>query len=607
MSKGSKIQDLESDIKSYDRSLKRKPNEGNTHYLKGKALYELGNLTGESLYYQKALASFSTAIELEPENAMYAVERSKLHAAMGNTKQAAEDVVRAKSAPNMEGVQGMYTNFTAKHILQLDGVQDEVKRLISNGDIPAGLEKVFGDIIHVINDISIAVAKHDERLDGVDAKMGEHDIQLALLRKQNAELQKLLKDYPQTIKIIEKLEKEVENLTERVQKVEYAVEQCASKDELKTIAKKMKKIDEEYKLFDGKLEVIEGELGDQKKSLVAFDDVLRKSNFFSKESIKKDFDDLAKDTPELYSYANSFYWTLSNYLLAYRAINTGAVQGIRDKNKLEKVWDKVGGVVVNLTGYIPVVGSALAMVEEGIAYINEAYKEMKFDRKVAKVNELMTSYILEEDLSLAVASAALKIVTIKNQEILQKYQEASGSLKSANQGRLQEVKDSIRKKANALDEKIDKFCEKVTGVKSTKDVLATKLAMKDVVLFLNYIATHEIKLVTEDTAKSLDKVISETFKEHIADSDKAIIEALNEKEQAAKGDCIVAMVNGITYDNILLNYPELLSEAAKLFGIDRALDLSELLPPELTSEAIASHDATLVLAGMMSVNDNFGA
>ena len=66
------------------------------------------------------------------------------------------------------------------------------------------------------------------------------------------------------------------------------------------------------------------------------------------------------------------------------------------------------------------------------------------------------------------------------------------------------------------------------------------------------------------------------------------------------------ILDQISYDNELLNRPELLNEAILLFGFNKALDLSLKLSPDTVIEAMNDNDAELVLAGLLSLDTEAG-
>ena len=337
------------------------------------------------------------------------------------------------------------------------------------------------------------------------------------------------------------------------------------------------------------------------------DQMREQIKYFSNEKIREEFDALKNEAQDgvLYDYAKNFYWSLKGYFLAYRAIATGTVAGQRDKNQLEKTWDKVGASIINATSAIPIAGGILALIEEGIVSINDTYKEMKFDRKVAKINEFITGFMLEKDLDIAVANASIQIARIKKSEIVTAYQQKYFEHKDGQStAATKNVKDKIGEKVEAFNSKIEAMLAKITKIKTAEDTTGKIMAIKDIILFINHIATNEVVLtINSDGTASLNNIITQVFVTNISSTNEAIRAAvMNNNESDDSVRCVVSMLNEIIYDNPLLNHPELLKESIGHFGMNRALNLSELLDNTLLSEAIDTNNEELILAGMMSLD-----
>lgn len=77
------------------------------------------------------------------------------------------------------------------------------------------------------------------------------------------------------------------------------------------------------------------------------------------------------------------------------------------------------------------------------------------------------------------------------------------------------------------------------------------------------------------------------------------------KEKIAEGQnkkvVTVQAVTDITYDNELLNHPELLKKSLKDFTLNQIIDMSLNLDQRLVDEALNSNDSSLVLAGLISL------
>ncbi|MDF2966172.1 MAG: hypothetical protein K0Q51_1560 [Rickettsiaceae bacterium] len=607
----SQVVDLESEVKSYDRLLRRRPNEHNVHYAKAGVLVKLGEITGDKSFYERALESYNKAIELSTQNVLYLSDRSKLHIIMERPDLATQDIIEIRNSPRMANkVYDMYANKTVQDVLKLSNVQTEIHKLIVDGKLPGELEAVFADMVNVISGISLRVSSHDERLNAHDEKF---EAQTAELERMKEQLTKFQSEYPELLKIVESMSKEIATLQgqvaghdQSIQNIAQEITKVCSKEEFDVLAKRFDEIEAEILLFDGKVKVMQGTVDKHETLIFTIDNSLEQAGFFNKQKIREEFEELKSIglNQAVYNYASSFYWSLSNYVIAYRSVASGAVKGVRDKSHLERIWDKVGPTFINVCKAIPIAGGFLGLIEDTLIILHNGYKDFKFEHKVAKINSFLTSYLLEEDLNLAIASASIKIAKLKKDEILNEPSPNSVAV-GQNESKASKVKTKIEKNVEKFENKLQDLLIKISKVHKTIDNPESKMAMKDVVLLINYIATNEIVLVTKDTASSLDKVILDVFANNIGNTNQAIHQAISNSitSQAATNDskCIIAKAE-VIYDNRLLNHMELIKEAGNRFGISKVLELSSLLSSDLISEAIDNQDQDLILAGMISLS-----
>lgn len=103
------------------------------------------------------------------------------------------------------------------------------------------------------------------------------------------------------------------------------------------------------------------------------------NNFINIKLKRSEFDYLKKHKPSLYEYANKFYWTLSNYILAYRAISTNIISGEdKDKQKfLGKIMDKIISTFTSALSSIPVIGGVIEFIETTVVYLYKDFKDLK--------------------------------------------------------------------------------------------------------------------------------------------------------------------------------------------------------------------------------------
>lgn len=635
------IKKLEQSIALYDRNIKRNPNNTNSqpYYMKAKDLFELGKIIKDNPdNFKQSLECYSKAIELDPKNSLYYTKRGELHAHMGNTELAALDIRESNKFPSLDDIASIYMQNTKRDIAKLTSVQDAIAKLKENGQINDILAEAFLEHTKVTEGLVVSVGVHGETLDIHNHRIEKLEAMLAQvtksleqsvqekneldtrltaeLRKETNEIKGVLAD--QSAKI-ETIESKVTTLT------------LTTSTEFNDLSHKLSNLEVNKSLFEGRLKIAEGKLDTHDNLLITIDDTLKQANVYKEQEVKEGFEQLKTFAPNevLYKYANSFHWALSNYLLAYRAIGTGMVEGVREKSKFEEVWSKVGGVVTNTLGIVPVVGGILPMIESGLSIINDTYQGLKFDRKVEKINSIITHSVLEKDLSLAVASSSIQIAKIRQSEIItneKAKQNPQGSQTNKSAGNLTD------KAMTKFNKEIDKLLTKAAHITKTELTPAQAMAVKDVILFINYIATHDDAIKIINNGQGLDRAITEILCNH------ALLEVPQSQKQSnsqssnknSNNDCIVCKVDHFTYDNELLNHPELLKLAASYYGSSKAIDLGSKLSQALVKQAATSsetmlrgtgemgagqgegregqrEDAELLLAGLMSLDQSEGS
>src|ERR1700677_1383194 len=113
--KEAEIKKLQGSIKLYDRSLQRDLSNPQTHYMKAKTLFELGKMApgNPAEYFSQSLECYNKAIELNPKSGLYYTKRGELHAHMGNTTLAAEDIRMSNKLPDSgDEIANIYTQNT---------------------------------------------------------------------------------------------------------------------------------------------------------------------------------------------------------------------------------------------------------------------------------------------------------------------------------------------------------------------------------------------------------------------------------------------------------------------------------------------------------------
>jgi len=461
------IDELEAELKAYDRILKRRPNDDNTHFAKGGTLVKLGQLlvnTGNTNtstsdtskestnpYFTQALASYAKALELSPSNSLYLSDRSKLHILMDRPDLAAKDIGEAQKSPSSGNkLLDMYTTHTTKDILKLDSVQSEVKKLITSGELPKELEGVFSKMIQVITGISSRVSEHDDRLGSHDEKLSIHDKKF---EEQALELQQM-------------------------------------KEMLASITQSHPALSAQ----GGITESISAKINELEAKVQAIDTVLKDSGAADKAHIKQSFDAIAKENPELHAYLKTFYWTTVNLFGAYRYLSTGLIQSNLDSQTNTKEGllvtgaKKLAAFGADIAKGIPIVGSVLGLLDSIIDDVYDAVKKNRSENKVNSINKIIESkFGLEDDISINIAKMALSMTEARKEVILHpSYEKKSILDKTTNwfESKLGAIKGKILPSVELHD----------------KENKSTELALKDVTLLIAYLCkNYEAIIATKDS------------------------------------------------------------------------------------------------------------
>ena len=159
-------------IESYKKTLKRHPEDNNTLSLVAAefvVLYDKSNVKDVS-HLDNALEYYNKAINITPLKQYYA-DRSKVHAKMGNTDKAAEDILEAKKMPEGDILYDSYVNDTARELLKLKDVQGSLQKLKSEGKIDGELAEALDQLASTTKFLVLKSAAHDEKLDQHDDKI----------------------------------------------------------------------------------------------------------------------------------------------------------------------------------------------------------------------------------------------------------------------------------------------------------------------------------------------------------------------------------------------------------------------------------------------------
>jgi len=130
-----KASGIQRDIKMYDRSIKKDPNNPDSHYMKAGALVKLGDLVdGTGNRYNEALDSYSAAVNLDPEHPLYLIDRAKLYSKMQIYEQAAGDISLVQKLPVGKDIEGLYITNILNELLSLNEITSSLEQSTNPGN-----------------------------------------------------------------------------------------------------------------------------------------------------------------------------------------------------------------------------------------------------------------------------------------------------------------------------------------------------------------------------------------------------------------------------------------------------------------------------------------
>jgi tetratricopeptide (TPR) repeat protein len=145
----------------------------NSYYLKGKALMELAEITGEKGHVKEAIEAYSEAIKLK-QDSTYLCERAKAYSQIGLSKEAVMDFKSAQSVDNGSDIlKNYHTQTMLQDLATLDNIKSTVKQLREEGVLPKEFLDSYDDLVDVVTGIRVKVAEQDEKITYIMQQLSE--------------------------------------------------------------------------------------------------------------------------------------------------------------------------------------------------------------------------------------------------------------------------------------------------------------------------------------------------------------------------------------------------------------------------------------------------
>jgi len=415
-------------IVQYNKAILVDPSYEKAYFNIGLVFQTLGNLKEAIVHYDKA-------IELSnPKNSLYYCSRGTAYTELGQTVKALQDFK------------------TADSLVQQD---------IWGKDVTDANKNCIKRALSAICKLQRVVEETQKRLEKLDQE--DLSVQSAAAR----------------FKMI--LKEDFRFISQQIAR--FDTQKPLSQEEINKGAQKMrelettvKKLCEEMSMLKEKVTIIEKTVQELRNNIEQIRQDLKASGVLDKVKIQEGFRDLENNAPELYAYAKAFYWTLLNYLMAYRNPNTRVWTGVAGNEEYQsstKAYLVQFGM--NVTESIPVVGGVVRLLNDALSIVNEAQAKIQFENQANTVNKIVMEHHGEDELNRTVAFTALAVAF---------------KLKTANSFNFDQTNStSIWKQ---IDNKVTEPIEKIKSLflQETIDLYdgpAAAAALRDVMLLLAYL------------------------------------------------------------------------------------------------------------------------
>lgn len=343
-------------------------------------------------------------------------------------------------------------------------------------------------------------------------------------------------------------------------------------------------INEHERLQEHNIEKHEGALSDAKVYALA--------------SAKRGFAEIKAQSPELADYLKTFYWTMINLIGAYRAASTGIIQGNKEMetDTKEKLFvagaKKLANYGAEVAKGVPILGSAIGLLDKIIDDIYTTVKDRRFEHKVNIINKIVQSKLgMEDDISVSVALVALAVTKAKQHEILHPNSIDADGASTRAEGvsvKLASAQQWITKKIDTIKNKI---LPSVTELHNP-DSNGAQIALKDVALTIAFLLKHHQDIIDgkKDIVFQIETIVKDGSLDTLLEASTLGIDTDGHIPVKSGNTrcCVLLSVDSIEYDNPILNLDLKTSgnllRAAKSFygmqGVDRLIEAGSKMSPE---------------------------
>lgn len=451
---------LEEQSRCIDKAIELNPN--NVDYYKIKVKF-LRFLDGKESIMIKMC---DIAIKLEPECAYFYCMRAKSYEILGKHELSVRDykissgliekgVYKNMSADDIESINYIMKDFIKSQKL-LQSVDEKANSISTTEDSKTETKKIVNDFDSAFNKVLVKVTTN--RLsENPEQKNKEDDPRFEKLFEQNALLMKLLDETQQ------KMEKIVVNSLQSEKEL---------KSEIDSLTKKLQMVDKKLTSVEGSIEEINSKMNNLAKNFKMTKEEFEKKFNLNEQEIKKMREDYKSGIEMINSefneegyikeYALKFYFTLNDYIQAYKVSNTG----LTSKNNESKA-QKFFGFLSNISA----TECAAMLIEKVISYYGQV---PSFEEKSKAITEIShkAEATTGKDLNKVIAFTVIAITNLKKEALAKSNLEFlnADSAGMFVKNEVENLKQSFEGDINAINLSF-----------------AEELAIKDVGLFINHL------------------------------------------------------------------------------------------------------------------------
>ena len=265
--------------------------------------------------------------------------------------------------------------------------------------------------------------------------------------------------------------------------------------------------------------------------------------------------------------------------------------------------DKQGQTLEQHSKQLSIHEQAINAIEQQTAKLKSKIKsQLQSTQKDKAAMEQQLNGIVQKMAKLATKDD-VDAITVELTKLMSEAKITKGRLSD-----LEEDIDSLVERQNKTDERLTKLEEFQAVHSAMRNQVShdSKLQNKDKDIIykrLDDIANKVESLANKDDVAEVIKQMTGFMSEakitkgRLADLEDDVDSLLSKNEEVVT----VNMLSNIVYNNALLNHPYLMNAALKYYSFDQIVANSDNLAPQLISEAIATGDSELILAGLLSL------